>query len=76
VHPGGGRGEQRTLAFLRDIVTNPATYEYAANKIITGTGAYARLGNMMLIPKGDTLSSVLSTVNRHTTFLDSPAILP
>jgi type IV secretion system protein VirD4 len=68
-------GPERSLSALREIVTTPGMYEGCAKALMCMGGIFARLGGLMLTLEDKEKSGVISTVNRHTTYLDSAAIV-
>lgn len=69
------RGPERSLSSLREIVTSSGLFTGCAKGLIEMGGVYARLGGSMLSLQDKELASVLSTVSRHTCWLDSEPIL-
>lgn len=65
---------ERNLSSLRELVTAPGMYEEVARKLLAMGGLCARYGGTMLSMEAKERSGVLSSVNRHTAWLDSPAI--
>jgi type IV secretion system protein VirD4 len=68
-------GPERSLSSLREIATSPQLFEGCAKSLVASGGVLARLGGSMLTLEDKEKASVLSTVHRHTNFLDSVAIL-
>ena len=68
------RPEERHLGSLREIVTDPESFAGAIAQLQKAGGLLRRLGNQLRHYQGDELASVLSTTDRHTTFLDSRAV--
>ncbi len=66
---------ERTLSSLRALVTDPSVYEATAKVMQEMGGVFARLGGIMLSLVDKEKAGVVSTVNRHTTFLDSMAVM-
>ena len=66
--------KERHLGSLREVVTDPELFAGAIAKLCEAGGLLRRLGNQLKHYKGDELGSVLSTTDRHTTFLDSRAV--
>lgn len=77
----------RTLACLRDIICNPGKppdhdgkggslsgVDAVAALLRDKGGSFANLGGVIAAVQDKERSSVLSTINRHSTFADSPAI--
>jgi type IV secretion system protein VirD4 len=66
---------KRTLSVVRNIVSSPDRYNWAmATMQKVDNLVISRLGFLLAWFKDKELNSVLTTVNRHTQFLDSPAI--
>src|SRR5262249_9143272 len=83
------QGAERTLARLRQIVTDPGVrpdadgnggvlggIDTVAGMLRQMGGDYANLGGLLLTLQDRDRAGVLGTVNRHTNFLDSPAVRP
>ncbi len=68
------RPGERHLGSLREIVTDPESFAGAITKLQGAGGLLRRLGDQLRHYQGDELASVLSTTDRHTTFLDSRAV--
>jgi len=66
---------ERTLSSLREIVTDAELWQKSILHLRDMGGVYARLSGVMAQLEDKERAGVLSTVNRHTTFLDSDAIL-
>jgi type IV secretion system protein VirD4 len=69
------RGPERCLGSLREIITTPGVYDACGDALSRMGGLYARLGGLMLTLQDKERASVLSVVNRHTTWLDSAPVL-
>ena len=69
------QGQERSLSSLREIVTDPELFQQSILHLREMGGVYARLAGVMAQLEDKERAGVLSTVNRHTTFLDSDAIL-
>jgi type IV secretion system protein VirD4 len=67
--------QERTLSSLREIVTDAELFQQSVLHLRDMGGVYARLSGVMAQLEDKERAGVLSTVNRHTTFLDSVAIL-
>ena len=68
------RPEERHLGSLREILTDPDSFNGAIAKLCEARGLLRRLGNQLRHYQGDELASVLSTTDRHTNFADSRAV--
>ena len=69
------RDEERNLASLREMVTQGDLCDATVAGMQAKGGVYARLAGVIAQLKDNEKAGVLSTVHRHTTFLDSPAII-
>ena len=68
---------RRNLQTVRDLVSSRACFTEAIaamQRVETHGGVIARLGGMLTWFQDKELGSVLTTVQRHTAFLDSPAV--
>lgn len=68
-------GAARSLDSVRELLTAPGAFENTGLKLIEQGGVFARVGGVMAALKDKERDGVISTANRHTTFLDSLAIL-
>lgn len=66
--------KERNLGSLREVVTDPELFAGAIARLCEAGGLLRRLGNQLKHYQGDELMSVLSTTDRHTTFIDSRAV--
>lgn len=70
-------GQKRSLGLVRDIVSSRAVYTdaLAAMREVKGFGGVvAKLGEMMGWLVDRELASVMSSVQRHTSWMDTPAV--
>lgn len=72
----GRGGAEANFQTFREIAANPLLQAACAESLINAGGVYANLGGVMLAPAREEAASIRSALNRHTTFLDSPSILP
>lgn len=68
-------GRERSLGTVRETLTRPGAFEVCADTLRESGEVLARLGGVMAALESKEKAGVLSTAHRHTTFLDSPAIL-
>jgi type IV secretion system protein VirD4 len=68
-----GTVEERNLQVVRDIVASPDKFAKTLDAM-REIPSLARQSNMLRWPKDKELGSIMSTLQRHTTWLDSPAI--
>ncbi|MBA4067178.1 MAG: hypothetical protein C0501_26430 [Isosphaera sp.] len=64
-------GPDRSLNGVRDAITTPGGLEHVGNRMLACGGIVGRLGGLLLGIRGEERDSVLSTVSRHTSWLDS-----
>ena len=72
-----GMPGEKNLQFVRGLLTDTAKMQAAIQMMKQSTafgGMLARMGGKLEMHKDRELGSVLTTVNRHLSFLDSPAI--
>ena len=69
------RPEERNLSSLRELVTNAELCDAAVAVMRKKGGVFARMAGVIAQLEDKEKASVFSTVHRHTTFLDSSAIL-
>lgn len=67
--------EQRNLSSLREIVTQLDLSEAAVAAMQNKGGVFARMAGVIAQLEDKEKASVYSTVHRHTTYADSPAII-
>jgi len=67
--------EQRNLSSLRDLLTDRKMFEAGAAHLRNLGHVYARLAGVIEQPEERERAGVISTANRHTTFIDSRAII-
>lgn len=65
---------ERNLASVREVLTDPALFAKASELMTAAGGPLRRLAGMLAALEGKELAGVKSTANRHSVFLDSPAI--
>ncbi len=65
---------KRTLLLMRDLVSSRQAFSDAMGAMQQVPGLVAKMGAMLGIPVDKELSSILSTVQRHTAWMDSPPI--
>ena len=51
-------------------------FEAVGQELVNAGGLFTGLGGVMLAPVKEEASGIRSTINRNTTYLDSPAVLP
>jgi type IV secretion system protein VirD4 len=71
------KGEERSLQFVREILTDPESLAKAIAKMRESKawdGMLARMGGRLSHYRDRELASTLTTANRHTGNLDTPAI--
>lgn len=69
------RHEERNLSSLRELVTRADLCEAAVATMQAKGGVFARMAGVIAQLEDKEKASVYSTVHRHTTFLDSEAII-
>lgn len=65
---------ERTLSSLRDLVTEPDACEVGATMLREMGGVFARLAGVLAQMQDKERAGVMSTLHRHSTWIDSPAI--
>jgi type IV secretion system protein VirD4 len=65
---------RRNLLLLRELVTSPKSYAGAISVMQQSGGVLTRKGDALSWLKDKELSSVMSTIQRHSEWLDSPAV--
>lgn len=65
--------EERNLQVVRDIVASPDKFAKTLDAM-REIPSLSRQSNMLRWPKDKEMGSIMSTLQRHTTWLDSPAI--
>ena len=66
--------EERTFQVIRGIATSPDRFARTIDYMIAHGGVIARLGNQLKWFRDRELGSVMTTLQRMTTFLDSPIV--
>lgn len=66
--------DKRSLQTVRDILANPDKLRQLIEFLWRADGMLPRLGGQLAYYRDKELASVLTTVNRHLRFLDTPAV--
>ena len=70
----GADRSDRSLQTVRDVLTNPNNIPKLIELLAELGGMVARFGGQLAFFRDKELASVLTTVNRHMRFLDTPAV--
>jgi type IV secretion system protein VirD4 len=73
-----GSGEERSLQYVRDIISNPEKMQIAIKMLSDSDdydGLLSRIGNKLKHYEGKTLASVLTAIDVQMRFLDTPSIM-